>query len=130
MRLRLNAPIVIQSVRVELIGPADLRLAGSITDEVTWRELGFHLRDLHAHVVKNKLKTLTVDVRGLAFVNSSAIRLFVDLASGAESAGYTLVFDVDSSITWHRLSFSVLKSLAPHCVVLRSGGQVIERLGS
>jgi hypothetical protein len=105
-------------------------LEGSITDEGTWRELGRHLRDLHAYVVARKLPALTVDVRGLAFVNSSAIRLFVDMASGAQGAGYKLVFDVDSSITWHRLSFSVLKSLAPHCVVLRTGGQVTERLES
>jgi len=80
-------------------------------------------------MVSSKRPSLTIDVRPLSFVNSSAIRLFIDVASRAQSAGYALVFDIDSSITWHRLSFSVLKSLAPGCVVLRSHG-VGERSGS
>jgi hypothetical protein len=130
MRLRVKHPIVVQSVRVELSGPAELRLDGSISDEGTYRDLRQHLQELHAHAVKNKLASLTVDVRKLAFVNSSAIRLFVDMASGAKNAGYTIVFDVDPSITWQRLSFSVVKSLAPECVMLRSDGRVTERLGA
>ena len=79
--------------------------------------LAQHLADLHAHVVANKLRQLVVDVRGLNFVNSSALRLFVDLASRADA--YKLVFDIDTSITWHRLSFSVLQAIAPHRVELR-----------
>src|SRR5260370_15612360 len=116
MQLRINRPVVIDSVRAELKGPSELRLEGSVSHQDVQRELGRHLADLHAHIVANKLASLTLDVRALAFANSSAIRLFVDSASRAEKAGYKLIFDIDASITWHRLSFSVLKSLAPGCV--------------
>ncbi len=52
----------------------------------------------------------------MKLANSSAIRLFVDWISSAAAAGYKLVFHVDRNITWHRLSFDVLKSLAPETV--------------
>jgi anti-anti-sigma regulatory factor len=130
MALRLNQPITIGSVRVELIGAGELRLTGTLSDPKTEQELSRHLRTLHDSVVADKLPALTVDVRRLAFVNSSAIRLFVDLASRAESAGYILIFDIDSSITWHRLSFSVLVSLAPKSVRLRSHAQMGARFGT
>jgi hypothetical protein len=62
---------------------------------------------------------MTVDVRGLQFVDSSAIRLFVDWISRATEAGYRIVFLVDSAVTWQRLSFNVLKSMAPDTIEIR-----------
>ena len=115
--LNLNEPVVIGSVEAELITPHVLTLKGMLKDEVTQRLLGQHLRDLHAHLVATKTPTFIVDVRGLNFVNSSALRLFVDLARRADA--YKLVFRIDTTITWHRLSFTVLQSLAPHRVELR-----------
>ena len=123
MDLQFNQPMVIGSMRAVLRAPGDLRLEGSLSEEAARRELSRHLREVHDDVVARKVPTFTVDVRGLSFVNSSAIRLFVDLASRAESSGYQLVFDIDSTITWHRLSFSVLASLAPKTVLLRNHGQ-------
>jgi hypothetical protein len=120
MQLRVRRPIDIESMRVELVAPTELRLAGTLVADSAQTEIGRHLGELHAHVVEKKLSSLTVDVRALAFVNSSALRIFVDLVSRAQSAGYTLIFDLDSSITWHRLSFSVLKSLAPDSVQIRN----------
>ena len=120
MQLRVRHPIDIDSLRVELMAPAELRLAGSLVADSAQNEIGRHLGELHAHMVEKKFSSLTVDVRGLAFVNSSALRIFVDLVSRAQGAGYRLIFDLDSSITWHRLSFSVLKSLAPDSVQIRN----------
>jgi hypothetical protein len=111
--------LVINSVRAELLGPARLCLSGSLTNDSDRDTLATHLRGLHDQIVANRLPTLAVDVRQLAFVNSSAIRLFVDLASRAQASGYGLVFDIDSSVTWHRLSFSVLKTLAPASITVR-----------
>jgi hypothetical protein len=119
MDLRLKAPITIDSLRIELVRTDELRLEGRLTEDSAREELTRHLRDLHSHVLSHRLRSFTVDVRALAVVNSSAIRCFVDLASRAEGAGYALIFEVDSSITWHRLSFSVLQSLAPNCVQIR-----------
>jgi hypothetical protein len=120
MELRVRRPIDIDSMRVELVGPAELRLEGTMTTDSARSEVGRHLGELHAHVVEKKLPSLTVDVRALAFVNSSALRVFVDMVSRAQGAGYKLIFDLDPSITWHRLSFSVLKSLAPDSVQIRN----------
>jgi len=117
--LYVNQPVVIGSVRAELTTPQVLLLGGMLKDEETQRLLSQHLRDLHAHLVASKMTSLVVDVRGLNFVNSSALRLFVDLASRADA--YKLIFNIDTSITWHRLSFSVLQALAPHRVELRDG---------
>jgi hypothetical protein len=119
MDLQTKRTVVINSVSAELIGPGQLRLSGSLTNDADRDSLATHLRGLHDHVVATQVPSLTVDVRGLSFVNSSAIRLFVDLGSRAQASGYGLVFDIDSSVTWHRLSFSVLKTLAPATITIR-----------
>jgi hypothetical protein len=116
--LQVKQPIAVRSVQAELMTPTELRLEGTLSDEVAQRELGAHLRELQAHIASKKLTSFTVDVRKLTFVNSGALRLFVDLASRAQADGYTLVFKIDHAITWHRLSFSVLKSLAPDRIEL------------
>ena len=67
-------------------------------------------------IVAAKTPAFAVDVQALRFVNSTAIRAFVDWISRAAHAGYTLAFKTSASVTWHRLSFSVLKSLAPSTV--------------
>jgi hypothetical protein len=49
----------------------------------------------------------------------------VDWISRAAHAGYKLSFTTSAAITWHRLSFSVLKTLAPESVEIveeRPGG--------
>jgi hypothetical protein len=48
----------------------------------------------------------------------------VDWISRAAHAGYKLSFTTNPSLTWHRLSFSVLKTLAPESVEIeeRAGG--------
>jgi hypothetical protein len=66
---------------------------------------------------------LSVDVRGLTFVNSSAIRLFVDWSSwvgAARERGYVLRFRTDRRITWQRTSFAVLQSLGGKAVSVTS----------
>ena len=67
------------------------------------------------------LREVTVDVRKLTFVNSSAIRLFVDWATWVrdqEPDAYVIRFRTDRRITWQRTSFSVLQSLAPNAIVI------------
>jgi len=71
---------------------------------------------LHAQIVAARTATFEVNVEALSFVNSSEIRAFVDWISRAAHAGYTLAFKTSPTVTWHRLSFSVLKSLAPTTV--------------
>jgi hypothetical protein len=116
MDLQIGSPTLIESLSVELAQANELRLAGRLNSDSAQRELGRHLTELHEQIVGDKLSSFTVDLRELNLVNSSAIRLFIDWISRAESGHYKLVFKTDRSITWHRLSFSVLKSLSPSVV--------------
>ena len=118
------SPPVVANVEIRL-SPEGIALFGSITTKEPDRSLGAFFRTVHAEALKRGLTELRVDVRGLSFVNSSAIRAFVDWISRAAHAGYTLAFKTSPSVTWHRLSFSVLKSLAPATVEIveaRAGG--------
>jgi hypothetical protein len=81
-------------------------------------ELKQHLADLHDRIVADGCRVITADVQGLRFVDSSAIRLFVDWISRA-TYKYKIVFLIDPATTWQRLSFSVLQSMAPESVEVR-----------
>lgn len=90
-----------------------------MASSVTQAELKRYLVEVHDRTVNDGCRLMTVDMRGLQFVDSSAIRLFVDWISRATEAGYKIVFLVDSAMTWQRLSFSVLKSMAPATIEIR-----------
>jgi hypothetical protein len=115
-KLTLGRSIDIETLEIEWVKSAELRLAGTLSTTTAQAEFAKQLEALHAYVIAGKLPTFTVDVRKLHFVNSSVIRVFVNWIASADRASYKLVFLTDRSITWHRLSFSVLKSLAPNAV--------------
>jgi ABC-type transporter Mla MlaB component len=116
------------SLGFELVHAARLRLSGTVQNAAARTEFRRRIQQLDVRIRGGELTTFTVDVRKLDFVDSSALRLFIDWVSLAQSGGYSLVFLVDSAITWHRLSFSVLKSLAPATVRIveddPEGGQI------
>jgi hypothetical protein len=98
-----------------------MRLSGAIATPGAQVELERILSEIHVHVLTTNLAAFTVDVRDLNFVNSSALRVFINWISRAERARYKLVFVTDPKVTWHRLNFSVLKSLAPQAVEIERG---------
>jgi len=114
--MKLGEKVAVESLEVELKTPTELRLAGTLSTPTAQAEFRRLLQDLHAQIVAAKTPAFAVDVQALRFVNSTAIRAFVDWISRAAHAGYTLAFKTNASVTWHRLSFSVLKSLAPSTV--------------
>jgi hypothetical protein len=119
----MGGPITIDALEFELTQDNALRLAGMLDTDAAHKELRRRLTQLHVHIRDKRLSSFTVDLRRLNFVNSSAIRLFVDWASQAETSRYKLRFVIDRTITWHRLSFSVLRSLAPSSVeIIESSG--------
>lgn len=81
-------------------------------------ELKHHLAEMHDRILADGCPVITADVQGLLFVDSSAIRLFVDWISRA-TYKYKIVFLIDPTTTWQRLSFSVLQSMAPDSVEVR-----------
>lgn len=88
-----------------------LVLAGSITSKEPDRSLGAFFRAVHDAALADALRVLNVDVRGLTFVNSSAIRLFIDWAiwvSQPKRAAYKLCFVRNPTVTWQRVSFPAI----------------------
>ena len=106
------------------VTPEGIVMLGSITSKEPDRSLGIFFRSVHDAALQGGLKELSVDVRGLSFVNSSAIRLFIDWAiwvSQAQSAAYRLRFLRNPSVTWQRVSFPAIAQLAAAHVVLEDG---------
>jgi hypothetical protein len=116
MTLRTGQKISVETLEVELVEQSLLKLGGSLSTPTGQTEFRRLLDGLHTQIVDSHLQVFGVDLRSLSFVNSSAIRVFVDWISKAAQAHYKLTFHTDSQVTWHRLSFSVLKSLAPDTV--------------
>jgi hypothetical protein len=79
-----------------------------------------HIRELHERIVANGSSLFEIDVRGLRFVNSSGIRVFIDwlglIQRGAQ--GYVLRVVLDPALTWQRLTFAALESIARGGVVI------------
>jgi hypothetical protein len=99
-------------------------MSGNITSLEPSARVQPFLKSVHTAALADKLTELLVDVRQLAFVNSSAIRLFIDWATWLQTAPtgerYKLVFITDKSITWQRTSFVAIKSLAGTVVEVRT----------
>lgn len=97
-------------------------MAGKITSLDPSAAVQPYLRSLHAAALADKATQVLVDVRQLAFVNSSAIRLFIDWATWVKAVAtpYKLVFMTDKAITWQRTSFVAIKSLAGAVIEVRS----------
>lgn len=101
--------------------PSGVAMRGTIAIPDPGLLLGGCFRRIHEAALADGLSELAVDVRQLTFVNSSAIRLFVDWSSwvsGARPNGYLLRFRTDRRITWQRTSFAVLQSLGGKAIVL------------
>jgi hypothetical protein len=101
-----------------------LTLAGSITTKEPDRSLGRFFRTVHEAALQSQLTELRVDVRGLSFVNSSAIRLFIDWAiwvSQPNGPRYRLRFVRNPNVTWQRVSFPAIAQLAAAQVVIEDG---------
>jgi ABC-type transporter Mla MlaB component len=109
-------PIVIELLELKVISDSRLELSGTLSSDTAQAKVSQHFQQVHARLSKDGSAAFEIDVRGLKLANSSAIRLFVDWISSAAAAGYRLIFHVDRNVTWHRLSFDVLKSLAPDTV--------------
>ena len=105
----------LETLRVQISSPPSLVFSGTITSKDPAGDVGPFLRAVHEAVLADKLTELRVDVSGLSFVNSSAIRLFVDWAGWIKSSTdgkYKLRFATNRHITWQKTSFMALKSLA------------------
>ncbi len=121
IELRTAEPVLIESLRFLRVSDSECQLAGTLSSDAAQQELSRQLDLIHDNLQASSLGGFTVDLQKLEFVNSSAIRLFVNWISRAQSTGYKLTFLMDRSVTWQRLSFSSLRALAPEFVDLVDG---------
>lgn len=114
----------LQSVEIRVVPPAEVVMRGTIAIPDPGPSLGGFFRAMHEAAVADALAELIVDVRQLTFVNSSAIRLFVDWAtwvrSMTDAERYVIRFRTDRRITWQRTSFTVLQSLARKAIAVEA----------
>ena len=105
-------------LEVVIAGPNRVVMKGTITLQ-DGTSLGAFFRTLHARAGDDALSEVELDVTGLRFVNSSAIRLFVDWAVWVHNDGaYKLRCRIDRRQTWQRTSFSALTAMVDDAIVV------------
>ena len=116
-RLLAFEPVALEGLWLRVGSDGIVLMSGKITLRNPREELTPHIRALHEAAIADGVTVLTVDVKELSFVNSSAIRAFIDWAVWAKQAArYKLRFVTNPHTTWQRTSFAVLKSLAETAV--------------
>jgi len=104
-----------ETVSIVLTAPNQVKLSGTLTQKDPAQDLAGFFKALHNAALADKLSEVRADVSGLTFVNSSAIRLFVDWATWVKNERgerYTLRFVTSRNVTWQKTSFMALMSLA------------------
>jgi hypothetical protein len=113
-----------EGLRVRHVAPNMVELRGAIALRDPKTELGAWFSALHAAALEDGLAELSIDVRELGFVNSSALRVFVDWATlvrgEPEARRYRLRFVSDPRITWQKTALGALTALLPDVVTVES----------
>ncbi len=110
-----------ETVAISVTAPNQLKLSGTMTQKDPANDLSGFFKALHIAALADKLAEVRADVSGLTFVNSSAIRLFVDWATWLKNERgqrYTLRFITSRNVTWQKTSFMALMSLAKEVLAI------------
>jgi hypothetical protein len=87
--------------------------------------LGRYLKEMHAELLRIRVKRVVVDCRDLYFMSSSCIKCFVlwiDLIAHAGAAErYSVELTISTGLHWQRRSFEAMKRFAPGIVSLQEG---------
>lgn len=110
-----------ETIAIQVTAPNQVKLSGTITQKDPANDLAGFFKALHTAALADKLSEVRADVSGLTFVNSSAIRLFVDWATWVKNERgqrYTLRFVTSRNVTWQKTSFMALMSLAKEVLAI------------
>jgi hypothetical protein len=110
-----------ETVAIQVTAPNLVKLSGTITQKDPANDLAGFFKALHTAALADRLAEVRADVSGLTFVNSSAIRLFVDWATWVKNERgnrYTLRFITSRNVTWQKTSFMALMSLAKEVLAI------------
>lgn len=112
------APFHHESAEFEPQPPAGLRISGQIAIQEPTKVFQPYLQSVHQAAIAAKVPEFKVDVTALSFVNSSAIRLFIDWATWVSEGGkpYVLIFKTHQTSTWQRSAFGAIRALAGDAV--------------
>jgi hypothetical protein len=106
-------------------------LAGDIDQTSPKLFLAPFFEEIHAAAEQEGLHEVKVDIRGLRFLNSSAVKELISwvlkrnrLPPGKK---YVLDFIYDASILWQRVTMPMLSQLDPDFVVLSDHGKTPPR---
>ena len=106
----------LKDLEIEFAPPDRIRLSGTLTLGEEIRAVSEFFGQLHAAALEGRLAHLHVDVSGLTFVNSLAVRLFVDWASWIiaepHERRYGLRFLIHPEVTWQKTSVMALMEVA------------------
>ena len=119
--LRSLKPPVLETVTTTIVPPSRVVLKGTITMQEPGKVLAAFFRSIHTAAVTAKIPEITLDVSGLTFVNSSAIRLFIDWVTWLKTERahqYRFRFLASRNITWQKTSFMALQSLIKDVLVV------------
>ena len=111
----------LDTVSIEILSNHALKLKGTITKKEPAQDLEEFLRAVHSDATTSRTPEVRVDVSELTFVNSSAIRLFVDWSTWLKNEKgyqYKLRFLTSSKITWQKTSFAALLALMKDVLVV------------
>jgi hypothetical protein len=115
----------LDTIHVQIAAPDTVRMSGTVALLDPGPVLGGFIRSLHQAALDDSLQELRVDIRGLRFVNSSTIRLFVDwttwLKDLAPDKRYLLRFVTTDTLTWQRTCFSALRVIASDVLAVDNG---------
>ena len=110
-----------ETVAIQVTAPNQVKLSGTITQKDPANDLAGFFKALHTAAISDKLSEVRADVSGLTFVNSSAIRLFVDWATWVKNERgqrYTLRFITSRNVTWQKTAFMALMSLTKEVLAI------------
>jgi hypothetical protein len=102
------------SVSIEITPPNRMTMRGTITTLGPSQDLSAFFRAVHRAALADRAREVRVDVCGLDFANSSAIRMFVDWATlvrNETAPCYKLRFVTNRRITWQQTSFTALRHM-------------------
>lgn len=112
------------AVTLNLAPEGKLTLTGTIATRDPAEGIAPFFRSVHNAIIADKLKAFKIDLSRLTFVNSSAIRLFVDWVTWVNSEPtdhrYKVTIIMNPQVTWQKTSLGVLKSLAHDVVELQN----------
>jgi hypothetical protein len=105
----------VDSLVISILPPKRICLQGTITLQEPSRILGGFLKSVHDAAIADGIEVLELDATALKFVNSSAIRLFLDWASwikASKEPTYRLRIMTTRKYTWQKTSFVAITALA------------------